>query len=165
LKPCYDKAVELLAARPHFRAELAAKLGRRGFPAAAVEAALDRLAREGYLDDARTAADYAAHRRERGGEGRRRLAAELARRGAPEAAVDAALATLPEDDLPAARAAAEQWERRAGGSNPRALRDLRALARHLDRKGFSRRAIVAVLNERPGGEDWQDDGPEGDVEP
>ena len=138
---CYGKAAELLAARPHFRAELAAKLARRGFPEEEIAAALDRLAGLGYLDDAKTAADFVAHRRERGAEGRLRLRAELARRGADAAAVDAALAGLgDEDDLAAARAAAARWT----GS------DLAALARHLARKGFTRRAIVAVLNERGG---------------
>jgi regulatory protein len=148
---CYAKAVELLALRPHFRAELAAKLARRGYPEEEVEAALDRLTREGFLDDAKTARDFVEHRRETHGEGRRRLAAELARRGAPAAAVDEALADLtPDDDLAAAREAAAVWARR-GGVDPRAL------ARHLERKGFSRRAIVTLLNEH-GGEAWEEVG-------
>ena len=70
-----------------------------------------------------------------------RLAAELARRGAPaEIAAAALTALLPEDDLPATREAAARWARR-GGKEPAAL------ARHLARKGFSRRAIVQVLRE------------------
>ena len=68
------------------------------------------------------------------------LRAELIKRGAPDDAVEAALAELTaEDDMAAARDAAESW-RRKGGLDPRAL------ARHLERKGFSRRAIVSVLN-------------------
>jgi len=152
---CYGKAVQLLAARSHFRAELAAKLSRRGYPQEEVEAALDRLAREGFLDDTRTAREFVAHRQESRGEGRRRLAAELVRRGAPAEAVTAALSDLtPEDDLEAAKEAASRWAR--GKSRP----DAAALARHLERKGFSRRAIVAVLSERPGGgelEAWEED--------
>jgi regulatory protein len=138
---CYGKAAQLLAGRPHFRAELAAKLARRGFPAGEIAAALDRLEEQGYLDDKKTAADFIAHRRESRGEGRLRLRAELVRRGAPAAAIDEALAGLDEeDDLDAARAAAARA----------AKKDPAALARHLARKGFSRRAIVAVLNEGPG---------------
>jgi regulatory protein len=146
---CYEQAVRLLAARPHFRAQLAAKLARRGHSPEAIEAALDRLVAEGYIDDRKAALDLAAARRERGGEGARRLRAELARRGAPPEAVAEVIAGLPEDDRPAARAAAERWAAR-GGSDPRSL------ARHLERKGFSRRAIVAVLNERPGDDDIVD---------
>ena len=139
---CYQKAAQLLAGRPHFRAELAAKLAQRSFPADEIAAALGRLEEQGYVDDSKTAADFIAHRRERRGEGRLRLRAELVRRGAPAEAVDEALAGLDdEDDLAAARAAAA---RRAGD-------DPAALARHLTRKGFTRRAIVAVLNEGPEG--------------
>lgn len=133
----YHRAVRLLAARPHFRAELKAKLAQRGYPQEEVDAALDRLVAEGYLDDVRVARDFVAHRLERQGEGRLRLKAELVRRGASEEAVAAALAEVPEDDLAPAREAAEKWAR---SHRP----DPAALARHLARKGFSRRAIFAV---------------------
>ena len=143
---CYDKAVQLLAARPHFRQELAAKLHQRGFADEEIAAALDRLTEQGYLDDRAAARGFVESRRARG-EGRARLLAELLRRGAPEDVAEEALAELtPDDDLPAAREAAERWERQGG-------RDPRALARHLDLKGFSRRAIVAVLSSRPDGLD------------
>ena len=135
----YHHAVRLLAPRPHFRAELEAKLAQRGYPAEEIATALARLAAEGYLDDARTARDFVAHRLEQKAEGRFRLEAELVRRGAPREAIAAALADLPEDDLEAAREAAEKWAR---GRKPAPA----ALARHLARKGFSRRAIFAVSN-------------------
>ncbi|MCL4837521.1 MAG: RecX family transcriptional regulator, partial [Thermoanaerobaculia bacterium] len=79
--------------------------------------------------------------REGQGLGRRRVAHDLLRRGVAPEAVDAALG--PErwpEELERAREAARGWRRR-GGTDPAAL------ARHLDRKGFSRRAIVAVLEE------------------
>ncbi len=134
----YDKAVQLLAARPHFRRELEAKLRQRGFPSEEIEEALGRLTDQGYLDDRAAARSFIEGRAAKG-EGRTRLKAELAKRGAPEEAIEEALSELTdEDDLPRAREAAEAW-RRKGGTDPRAL------ARHLDRKGFSRRAIVAVL--------------------
>jgi regulatory protein len=136
----YLKAARLLAGRPHFRAELAAKLRQRGAPEEEIAATLDRLTAEGYLDDNRAAADFVAHRRERGGEGKLRLRAELVRRGAAADAVDAALADLgEEDDHAAAEAAAERWGRSARRADPAAL------ARHLARKGFSPRVIVAIL--------------------
>lgn len=136
---CYDRAVRLLAVRPHFRAELEAKLVQRGYPGEEIGAALDRLSAEGYLDDVRTARDFVTHRLEQKAEGRLRLRAELVRRGASEEAVSAALAEVPEDDLEAAREAAAKWAR---SHRP----DPAALARHLARKGFSRRAIFAVSN-------------------
>jgi regulatory protein len=138
-KPCYDRACELLARRPHFRRELALKLGRRGYAAAEVAAALDRLTAQGYIDDGATSRSLVSARQARGGLGPARLRAELARRGADPAAAAAALATLPADELPAAREAARRWHGR----------DAAALARHLARKGFSRRAIFAVLKDHP----------------
>jgi len=142
--PCYDKSLQLLGARPHFRRELAAKLQQRGYPGEEIDTALDRLTEQGYLDDRAAARSFVESRRARG-EGRARLRAELLRRGAAEDVADEALTELtPEDDLPAARAAAERWQRQ-GGHDPRAL------ARHLDRKGFSRRAIVAVLTAKGDG--------------
>jgi regulatory protein len=137
----YEKAVQLLAARPHFRQELAGKLAARGLPLGEIAAALDRLTAEGYLDDRAAAESLIRARLSRGPEGRVRLAAELARRGAsPEAAEAALAALLPEDDLAAAREAAARWAERGGGAPA-------ALARHLARKGFSRRAIVDLLRE------------------
>lgn len=140
---CYDKAVQLLGLRPHFRRELEGKLARRGYPPDEVAAALDRLGRQGYLNEAETARAFVAGRQSRGGEGRSRLRSELVKRGATGEAIESALADLsPEDDLAAARKVAAKWSR-GGKSDPQAL------ARHLQRKGFSPRAIVAVLHERP----------------
>jgi regulatory protein len=139
---CYDKAVQLLGSRPHFRRELQAKLAKRGFPPEEIEEALDRVAGHGYLDDTKTALSFVAQRLERNSEGRLRLKAELEKRGAAPEAVASALADVPEDDLEPTREAAERWARlhpRGKGAS---------LAQHLARKGFSRRAIFAVLSER-----------------
>ncbi|HVT57640.1 MAG TPA: regulatory protein RecX [Thermoanaerobaculia bacterium] len=165
---CYDKAVELLARRPHFRAQLAAKLERRGYSAEEIAETLARLAGQGYLDDAATAAGVVAARR--GGEGRSRLRFELERRGAPKEAVEEALGALSEDDLEQTRAAARSWLSRRPARRPPALRtatdavrrELAALARHLARKGFSQRAIFAVLKQRPADSDDAADPPDPD---
>jgi regulatory protein len=148
----YQKAVQLLASRPHFRREMELKLTSRSFPAEEIGAALDRLTSEGYLDD-RSAAEGLIRSRLSRGEGRLRLAAELGRRGAPSEIAAAALAALlPEDDFEATQDAAARWAR--GGR-----KDPAALARHLARKGFSRRAIVRVLREEGSGEvAGEDDG-------
>lgn len=139
---CYARAVRLLAARPHFRRELERKLADRGYPGEEIAEALDRLTRQHYLDDAQVARDFVAGRLARGALGRARLRAELERKGAPEEAVESALDELvPEDDLPLARAAAAAWARGHRRGRPDAL------ARHLQRKGFTRRAIFAVLEE------------------
>jgi regulatory protein len=136
---CWEKALRLLAARPHFTAQLAAKLGHRGFERDEIEDCLIRLRGLGYLDDLAAARNFLAPRVGRAVWGRRRARVELQRRGAAPEAVEVVLDELfPEDDQPLAERAAKRWRRR-GGVEPRAL------ARHLERKGFSRRAIVSIL--------------------
>jgi regulatory protein len=138
----YERALRLLGQRQHFRGDLRRKLLAKGYEAAEVDAALARCAAGGYLDDEATARAFVAERQQRRGLGRARIAAELRRHGAGSEAVSAALgSTSDEDELQRAREAAAKWARR-GESGPAARA---ALARHLDRKGFSRRAIVAVL--------------------
>ncbi len=138
---CYEKAVELLARRSHFEAELTRKLGERGYGEEEVSEALARLRQQGYLDDARTAGELVEQRRARGPEGSRRLQAELSRRGVDAGTIAATVGDISaEEELTAAREATASFRRR-GKTDPAAL------ARHLDRKGFSRAAIYAVLRE------------------
>jgi len=139
----YQKAVQLLGSRPHFRRELQVKLAQRKFPSEEIEEALDRLTGQGYLDDRKTAVSFVEHRLSRNNEGRLRLRAELEKRGAQAEAIEEALAAVPEDDLEPAREAAERWQRLHPRGEPAAL--AQRLSRHLARKGFSRRAIFAVL--------------------
>ncbi len=110
---------------------------------------MDRLEADGYVDDRRTAREFATGRLRREPLGRRRLAAELARRGAAEEVVSEVVEEmLPGDDRETARQAAEVWLGRRGKSaNPASL------ARYLERRGFSAPAIWAMLEEfDPGGD-------------
>ncbi len=137
----YDKALRLLARRPHFRRELNRKLASRGFQAEVVEATLDRLEKQGYIDDRRCALELASGQLRRKGFGPRRVRAELERRGAAEDAVEEALsASFPEGELTRARELAARWL----GSRSA---DPDKLARHLDRKGYSKHVILQVLEE------------------
>ncbi len=138
---CQNKALDLLSRRPHFRRELAFKLSRRGYDDDEVAGALDHLEGQRLLDDARTARDFVEHRLARGPVGPRRLLADLARRGAPEELAREAVEALYGDEDELVTAAAERWRRRSTRGSPEAL------GRHLERRGFSRRAIVAVLRE------------------
>ncbi len=133
------KALDLLASRPHFRAELAVKLGRRGFEPGVVEACLDRLEESGYLDDREAALGFARGRASRGHWGPARLRAELRGRGVGDSIADEVVREqFADGEREAIEAAAEAWRRRGRGG-----RD--ALARFLDRRGFSKGAIVEIL--------------------
>ena len=137
----FDKAGELLGRRPYFRAGLAARLARGGYEPAEIDEAVERLARLGYLDDEALAAAEAARLRDRRGLGRARVAADLARRGAPEQVAAEVAAESPEDELARARDAAARWQAKA--RRP----ERAALARHLERRGFSPRAIFTILDD------------------
>lgn len=137
LRAALAKAADLLARRDHFRAELARKLVQRGFPGDVVEGAVERLAELGYLDDATAARRWAEGAVARKGIGPRRVLAELTRRGVAEAEARAAVATaFPEGEAAAARRAAARC-RRPG--------DRAAVARLLERKGFSSGVIIEIL--------------------
>jgi regulatory protein len=135
-------ALDLLARRSHFEIEIERKLRLKGFASADVDAAVDRLRRAGLVDDRRSAVEFIASRLRRSPQGRRRLRAELERRGVSSEVVDAALAeALPEGEGELARDAARRFQRRRRGADPRALQ------RHLDRMGFTSRDILAVSEE------------------
>ncbi len=141
LDAAYAKALDLLAIRPHFTLELSAKLKRRGFGEETIRSTAARLLESGYLDDLEAGRSFAGERATRRGWGPRRLRAELARRGVEEGVVDGLVREVfPDGETAAARQAASRWVDRGGAGRER-------LARFLDRRGFSKRAIIEILSE------------------
>lgn len=140
---CRQKALELLARRPHFTRELAAKLAARGFSPAQIETCVTELESRGLLDDQREALALASGPMMRRGFGPRRIEAELRRRGVEQDVASAVLSELfprPADELDRARDAADRWRRRGRGAGA-------TLMRHLDRKGFSKAVILRLMEE------------------
>ncbi len=146
--PCSQKALDLLARRSHFERELERKLNQRGYDREEVADTLERLRAEGFVDDRRTAGEFVRSRLRRAPEGRRKLRSELSRRGvANEIVTEVLEQETDDDDRDLARQAAERWKRTR--SRPGRSRELEkaALARHLAGRGFSERAVYAVLDE------------------
>ncbi len=140
---CYDKAVDLLARRPHFTRELERKLSARGFGSPEIEAALGRLAERGLLDDLECSKGMVEGVWRRRGYGPLRMRAELERRGVESRIIERVLRDSAENELDLAE---ETARRRLRGSAPSRA----ALARHLGRKGFSGEIIYEVLNRLDG---------------
>jgi regulatory protein len=86
-------AGSLLARRAWTRAELTARLRRRGAPPAVATTVVDDLVERGYVDDAAFACHWVTTRAARG-YGAARLRAELRARGVAAPLIDAALASL-----------------------------------------------------------------------
>jgi regulatory protein len=150
LEAAHRAAQRAIARRAHARFDLRRRLLQKQHPPGAVDAALDRLAAAGLLDDARFALDYAAAKARRG-RGPARLARDLQAHGVDrrvaEEAVRAALAAEDIDPVEAIRAIAEKRARQLTGL-PAAVRK-RRLAAFLARRGFQgseMREVVEALN-------------------
>ncbi|HSD67397.1 MAG TPA: regulatory protein RecX [Vicinamibacteria bacterium] len=88
----YQRALRRLARRDHSAAELRQALLERGHEGGEVEAVLDRLRRERYLDDAGYAERFARSRMVHQGLGRARVRQGLRQRGVARAETEAGLA-------------------------------------------------------------------------
>lgn len=140
---CHDKALELVARRPHFRRELDQKLSRRGFSRDEIESTLEALSQTGLLDDLAHARDLAVGPLARKDFGPRRVRAELMRRGVEEEVAERVVSEIfsePEEEFRRAREAARKQ------SGAPAVDDSR-LGRYLDRKGYSKSVILRILEE------------------
>ena len=141
-------ALRALARRAHARLDLRRRLVKRQHPPAAVEAALDRLALRGLLDDRRFAEQYAALRATRG-KGPARLLRDLQAHGVERRTAEHAVRRALEEegiDLGVeARAVAAKRARQLAGL-PVAVRKRRLLA-FLVRRGYGGPQLRALVEE------------------
>ena len=141
-------ALRALARRAHAWRDLERRLARKQHPPAAVQAALERLAERGLLDDRRYAERYAAVRATRG-KGPARILADLlaqgVERGVAEAAVGRALEEEGIDPQVEARAAATKRARQLGELPPPVRR--RRLLAFLVRRGYSGPQVKELVKE------------------
>jgi len=138
--------LRLLTAAPRTRAQLDLALRRRGVQQQAADAALNRLAEAGLIDDAAFARAWVDTRHRGRGLARRALTAELRQRGVDEGDVRAAIAGLgPEQEAAAARRLVEA-KLAATRGRPLATR-MRRLTGLLARKGYPAGMAYRVIRE------------------
>jgi regulatory protein len=137
-----EKAVELLARRPHCAQELRRKLVQRNFEPETVERALGWLDGRGYLDDAGFAREWVRQRLQRHPEGRVALIAGLRRRGVAREIAEEVAAELcsGKNERASAEAALAKLSRRGGSADE--------LRRALQRRGFASFLILELLRAR-----------------
>lgn len=140
-----QRALGLLTRREHSRKELTRKLTARGVDAGEVEAAVARLAGEGWQDDARFA-ESLVRGRASAGYGPLHIRAELGTHGLDREAVAAALDTFDGDWTEVAR---DLVRRRFGDAGPRDLAQRRKAADLLVRRGFDGDCIRAATRFDP----------------
>ena len=143
----YDRAVNMLAARARSTAELRRLLLRKGEPPEHVEAAIGRLAAQGYLDDESFARQFARSKTLGAGLSRRRLQQELARKGVARAVADEAIGEVMASEEIDAEAIVDDVARRKlrtlRNEDPAVRR--RRLYAHLARRGYDADAIRGAL--------------------
>jgi regulatory protein len=135
-----------LTGTPKPRSQLTDLLARRGVPAEAAEAVLDRFTEVGLIDDAAFARAWVSSRQAGRGLARRALQAELRAKGVdPEVAAEAAEQVDDDDERVAARTLVQ---RRLGSMSrlDRATATRRLLGM-LARKGYSGGMAAAVVRE------------------
>jgi regulatory protein len=138
----YERALKLLAVRARGRAELSRALETRGFDRAAVLEALDRLERQGWLDD--LAAARAAARSRVVRYGRARIERELVARGFSSETIAVALSEIDRagEEKALTSAFARLWKSHAGV--PREKRRQRVWNALL-RRGFAAEKISEIM--------------------
>jgi regulatory protein len=135
-----------LTGAPRTRQQLAELLERKGVPAHAATAVLDRLAEVGLIDDAAFARMWVSSRQAGRGLARRALQAELRAKGvAPEVAAEAVEMVDADDERAAARQLVERRLRSVQRlDRPTATRRLMGM---LARKGYGGGLAAAVVRE------------------
>ena len=130
----------MLARREYSRVELSQRLARKGVPRDDVERALDELAAQGYLSDARYAQAVVAQRS--GRYGKRAIAHVLREKGIATPDAQAAMVPLAATDEVADATAL--WQRRFG-TPPANQREKARQVRFLQSRGYGFSVILRVL--------------------
>ncbi|MCY1546627.1 Regulatory protein RecX [compost metagenome] len=134
-------AMDLLARREHGRVELMRKLRKRGAPDEMIDAALDRLAEEGLLSEARYLESFVSYRA-RSGYGPLRIREELAQRGLARADIEQALR---DSGIDWGEQLADVWRRRFASQLPRDARERARQGRFLSYRGYPLDLIGRLL--------------------
>jgi len=137
----YERVLRLLAHRPRSEAEVRRYLKRKGTPPDVVAAVIERLSREGYLDDVAFARFWVENRERFNPRGPWALRQELRQKGLAEPLIEEALAGL-DSEASAYRAALRRLKRWLGLE----YADFRrAVGSYLRRRGFDYETIQAVV--------------------
>ncbi|MGX5220218.1 recombination regulator RecX [Pseudomonas segetis] len=134
-------AMDLLARREHGRVELVRKLRQRGATDDLIDPALDRLAQEGLLSEARYLESFIRYRA-RSGYGPVRIREELSQRGLLRADVEQALA---ESGIDWAEQLLDVWQRKYAGKLPQDMRERAKQHRFLSYRGYPMELISELL--------------------
>jgi regulatory protein len=130
----------MIARREYCSGELVRELAGRGYAAEVVQATLDELVEQRYVDDHRYAETFVRSHSQRG-HGPRRLRQDMAAAGLPSDLIDEALAAGPDWKA----LARDVRERRFGAEPPEDWAERARQSRFLQYRGFSNDHIASAL--------------------
>lgn len=146
LAAAYRYAAARCAKSECCRADLLPRLVGRGLTAAQAEQVLDRLAREGYIDESRYARAYTADKFRFSRWGRVKIRYMLRLKGIDEADIGAALATIEDEEYASALADFLKAKRTVTrGADGRAVRE--KVARAAIARGYEPQLVFARLGD------------------
>lgn len=134
-------AMDLLARREHGRIELSRKLRSSGAPVELIEPALDRLAEEGLLSEARYLESF-VRMRANAGYGPLRIREELSRRGLSREDIEQALR---DSGFDWSAQLQDVWRRKFAGELPSDQRERARQGRFLSYRGYPLDLISRLL--------------------
>jgi len=134
-------AMDLLARREHGRVELTRKLRQRGAAVELIDTALERLAQEGLLSEARYLESFVGYRA-RAGYGPLRIREELIQRGLSRADVEQALR---DSGIDWREQLEQTWRRKFAGQLPGDARERAQQGRFLSYRGYPLDLIGRLL--------------------
>lgn len=153
----YRKAVAYLVAKPRTRKQLHQYLEHKELAIEHIAFALDRLEREGLVDDVQYAQQFAETRMRNSLKGRLMIRQELGLRGISKSAASEAVAAISEEEeLAAAKKLAEKKARSLKGDEAERRRKLMGF---LLRRGFPGHVVKEALKSVKQGDDeeWEED--------
>lgn len=145
-------ALNMLGRRENTRAQLRRKLLQRKYEPADIDRVLDDLVAAGFLDDARAAKSFARHASHIKGQGRNRIARELAAKGVDPDIVAQTLDAQIDPDEEAERLRVA-LERKSRGKDLTDRRESSKVWQALVRQGFSADAVSKALRKAGTDED------------
>jgi len=145
-------ALNILGRRENTRAQLRRKLLQRKFDPDDIDRTLDELTAAGFLDDARAAKTFARHAANIRGQGRMRIARELAAKGVdPELVAETLDAQIDPDEE--AERLRNALAKRVRGRDLSDRRESSKVWQALVRQGFSPDAVSKALRRAGGREE------------
>jgi regulatory protein len=145
-----NQALRLLGYRPRSRSELKTRLRRNGFSDPAIDAAIERMADYGYVNDHDFATFWVENREQHRPRGKRLLKNELRQRGVPPEIIEETIEEADIDELSSARELARGRMERLRGLERDVWR--RRMAGFLQRRGYGWDIVRQVLEELEHGE-------------